>query len=211
MRERITTAADFPGLAIYREELPTGPVYSIEFWNKEQPGWGVPFLFVLAGALCIVGTFYDFDRFGASFVLFFPALVIGLLLYLPRSFWRVIEMDFGAGEMRIKRSGRVKIRKPLPRFDLNVTLERHPMIYDRNPDRARAGQKQHCLVGYFGLMGTDRTVLMCRHEWPPQQSLMEVQGAIMLVWKFGQQEQLQMLEGRQGQPQLPGGIAPPLE
>lgn len=210
-KEQLTTAADFPGLTIYREGLPTGPVYSIEFWNKEQPGYGFLGLSGLVAWAGIIVAIYDADRFAWVAMIGLPALAVGMISCLPRSFWRVIEIDFGAKELRVKRNGRVKIRKPLPRFDLNVTLEQHEMVYDRDPNRARAGQKQHCLVGYFGLMGTDRTVLMCRHEWPPQQSLMEVQGAMMLVWKCGQQEQMQMLKGAQGAPPLPGGVAPPLE
>jgi hypothetical protein len=111
----------------------------------------------------------------------------------------------------VRKNGRVRLRKPLPRYNLNVTLEPHWASYDEHAGTASVGRKMHCLVGYFGVVGTDRTVLVCRHEWPPQQSLMEVQGAIMLVWKFGQQEQQQMLEGGQAPQRLPGGIAPPLE
>jgi hypothetical protein len=207
MKERISNAADFPGLVVYRQAGPAGPVYSVEFSHKEQPGQFGAAVFS-AGILVCLGAalWYGDPRWLGGSV---ASAVVMLLAWMPRRRSRSIELDFGREEFRVYRNGRVTLRKPLPRKALYLAVEPHKWIMSRDSGVRNTGAKMHCLVGYFGIAGTDRAELMCRHERSPIGGLREVVAAVMMAWEAGRRETMEPGNDESGPPLLPGGGAIP--
>lgn len=111
---------------------------------------------------------------------------VGLLLLYRLAFpvrRRRIELDYGSGQMRIMKAGKVEAVLPVE-FE-TLTIEEHPEAVLEKIERTinnRKGpglkEKQHCLVGRFGYGGGNESILLCRFEWPNRGSLREVQQAL---------------------------------
>jgi len=204
MKERISNAADFPGLVVYREALPAGPVYSIEFQNKElRPPmagtetiilenlwallWIVLFLSLFGWG---VYALYNFPQWGIwNFAFLFLPIALVFYFGLTRiTVRRRIELDFAGREFRVWRNGRVKLRKPLTLQNIQLAIEPHYAVFRGTDGSAQLAAKTHCLVGYFGMAGADRAVLLCRYERHPVGGLREVAEAVMWAWEAGCRE-----------------------
>ena len=135
-----------------------------------------------------------------------------VLAWMPRRRSRSIELDFGREEFRVKRAGRVTLKKPLSRRRIEMRVEPHKWIISRDSGLRYTGARMHCLVGYFGVAGTDRAELMCRHERSPIGGLREVVAAVMMAWEAGRRETTGPGNDESGPPLLPdGGAVPRLE
>jgi len=209
MRQVISDPADFPSVTIYREERKGGPLYTVAFWNKEQAGHGILYLCVAVLWGGIIAGIYDPDRYSWLFVSGIVAIPVAFLSGLPWPRRRAIELDFASGDLRVKKGNWVTFRQRLGVRKIELAIERHPYAYDEK--KQWLAKRLLCLVAYFGLAGADRKILITRWEWPPQGSLMEVQAAVLYAWKLGMHEHNQKAMGRMRGPQLPGGMAPPLE
>lgn len=224
--ERISTAADFPNLAVYERAGETGPIYSILFDNLGYEGWertvaaaiGIPLmmLFAFAGLAMSSQAGQDFGAkgffIGAGVV---AAVVIPFLAALMRP-WKsrwAIEVDMGALELRVWRKSALKLRRPITP-DMALTVDAHPdaeharMV--RQEERKTAlslPEKQHCLFGWFGAKGAEQVVLVTRAEWPCRNSLYEVRQAIL--WAI--QQEARRVSQPAGGAGAPGSIRPPLD
>jgi hypothetical protein len=186
MKERISNAADFPGLVVYRQAGPAGPVYSVEFSHKEHPGKFWTYFFSFAGIGCIGAALWYADLRWAGAVV--AAIVLSFLAWQPRRVERAIELDFSKDEFRVKRGAKITLRKPLSRRRIEMRVEPHKWIMSRDSGKRITGAKQHCLVGYFGVAGTDRELLFCRQEREIVRGLREVAEAVMWAWEAGCRE-----------------------
>jgi hypothetical protein len=220
-KKRLGEPGDFPGMAVYERAGPKGPIYSIEFRNREF-GTVRDFLFRLIGVSLLSLLFPLLVAFGmaaealgvnwligiaAYFVLI---ALIGRPAYRGAMVRRAIELDMGEDRLRVLKKGRVEIDRPGAR-SVNLTVARHPAAEFELRLRQEAGnktvsdvEKQHCLLGWFGPGGGEQVMLLCRAEWPNRDSLFEVRQAIL--W----------LRQQVGMPETPElvrreGLRPPLD
>lgn len=186
MKERISNAADFPGLVVYREAGPAGPVYSVEFSHKEQPGQFGAAVFAFPALYCLgAALWYGDPRWAGGWLV---AVVLMLLAWMPRRVERAIELDFSKDEFRVKKGAKITLRKPLSRRRIEMRVEPHKWIMSRDSGLRYTGARMHCLVGYFGVAGTDRVPLFCRKEREIVRGLREVAEAVMWAWEAGCRE-----------------------
>lgn len=198
---KVSSAEDFPNVAVYKRDEALGPVYRIVFYNKEF----VKGLAFLPRWLAVAASFFAFWPLSCAVVanvesawgfLVFPAGFLLMALALdwanrPRPVKRVIELDGGADRLRVLKNRRVEIERPLSRMSPNLTVVDHPdadyerqLRQERRPEETRwdrkisEAEKTHCLMGYFGVGGAEQVLLLCRAEWPSRHSLIEVQQAI---------------------------------
>jgi hypothetical protein len=218
--QQISNPSDFPSVTVYRTAGVTGrPIYSVTFRNREFRPVGTVGVFLVIGlAVMLAGIFAPFfgidPETGVSVI---PAgislMAFGVWYSLSYIARRSIELDFEHGEFRVKKGNKVTLRKTL--MLRNIAIEAHPDAErEKIKEKGQLGraQKQHCLFGYFGQAGADRTLIVSRYEWPRQFSLMEVQQAVMWTIEKGAREmagwmQADALPGRTDVP----GLAPPLD
>ena len=191
MTERsVSSASDFPNLAVYRRDEPQGPVYSIVFEHFEYPeGWkstlrGLGFLVVLFGFF-FGGVFYLNDLVGPIWALIWLMTVTAYFFWarVPWTTARRIEVDTGSDRIRVMKKDLVELERQLS--GMSLTVEDHPDAEYKRQSRQERGvkrlsyeEKQHCLVGWFGARGAERVILLSRAEWPCRRSLLEVREAI---------------------------------
>jgi hypothetical protein len=219
---RISSAADFPHVAVYQD---AGPVFSVAFKNREQRSLGNQMLWmggipvavmvffggVVAPAMEIDGyrgTAWGFGMLGA-FIL--PAVMFRIAMGPTRS-RRVIELDFRRDRLRVLRNGKEALARELSRLH-NLTVEPHPMAQRETREKGGAlgpFQKQHCLFGWFGAGGAEKVMLLARWEWPNQDSLFEVRQAVQ--WARERRGSLRGEDEAQAAGQgAPSGMKPPLD
>lgn len=106
---------------------------------------------------------------------------------LPYRRLRIV-LDPVRDELRVMHGRRVRVRRPLRL--VSTSVEEHVAgVIDRfnrqmSGDKKKGPgmfEKQHCLIGWFGLGGGERVELVSRFEWPNRMSLMEVQQALNWV------------------------------
>lgn len=223
---RVSTAQDFPNLAVWRHTSANGPVYRIVFNNLEYVGARrlirfaatvllalmIP-LAVWSGVLAQWAGLHWLIGIGlfAALVLFVCVLGAG-----PANIARTIELDFGNDRLRVLRGGRVEIERPRSRLQ-NLTVQDHPEAEFARTSRMEKGEKtltavekQHCLIGWFGAGGAEQVVLLCRAEWPNRNSLFEVRQA--MLWAMAQAEGRQAHEPKREPVQhAVSGLNPPLD
>ncbi|WP_119681974.1 hypothetical protein [Indioceanicola profundi] len=217
---RVSTAQDFPHLAVYRHSGAGGPVYRIAFDNLEYGGVRRLMHF---GAIAVVTLLFPLGVWSGLLAQWAGAhwLVgvagFGGLVWMachaavqPGAIARVIELDFGSDRLRVLRRGRVEIERQYSRMQ-NLTVQDHPEAEFARAARMERGQqtlkeieKQHCLIGWFGAGGAEQVVLLCRAEWPNRQSLFEVRQA--MLWVAAQAD-----ERKAREPVESSGINPPLD
>ena len=224
MTEKLINRPDeFPRVAIYERQGNGGPIYRVAFYNKEfVRGWeaaprslvaivaGV--LFPIVMAFAVITT----ENMGVSWV---TGAAVCLVLYfiLFANLWkaaqseRAIELDNGADRLRVLKSGRVQLERPLSAL-VNLTVEPHPEAESKRQIRQEAGNKKlteeersHCLFGWFGPGGAEKVLLITRAEWPNLQTLFEVRQAVL--WA----RDLKPEAGERKASEGGGGINPPLD
>lgn len=135
------------------------------------------------------------------------------LAYIWRSRFPVrtirIELDFGRQEIRVLQGRRVRLRRHM--MIGNFTVRPHFGAQKERADRQLNNQKapgwkerQHCLVAWFGVAGTEPVELVCRYEWPNRDGLREIRAA--LIWARDHFAKKKWTEGPDAPP-----LAPPLE
>jgi hypothetical protein len=227
-KQRISSRSDFPHLTIWRETGKNGkPIFTIAFVNKEVRTQFAATAHPIQRYLAIVGWFlavmipwvapwyFILGYAPEPFPYFTPVcagLGLAIALWGTRKPWvsRQIDLDFAKGEIRVKRRGRVTLRKPAAL--MNLALEQCPVIWRGDRNAMEAAYRQHCLVGYFGEFGADRAIMVCRYEREEQHGLLEVQQAITWAWNVG------LTEMGSGGPETVSettgrrrGITPPLD
>lgn len=216
---RLSTEDDFPQVTVYERQSASGPVYCIAFDNLEFGGMRellmrffslVLITLFIPGAL-IAGMFAE--RLSVSWVIGIGLFSVGAVLvylraYRPFSAKRTIELDFGQDRLRVTRNGKVAVERTLSRLH-NLTVENHPEAEFMRASRQESGnkqlmdeEKQHCLIGWFGVGGSEQVVLLSRAEWPNRNSLFEVRQAVM--WAKQREPAAQQAEQRKG-------LNPPLD
>jgi hypothetical protein len=222
MGQRISTAADFARVAVYRRDGPSGPVMTLAFSQKEFVTDRATQLLMAAAILLLIGASVLAVNVGGAL----PQgwLVLGILaawvaffakFKQPWTISRAIELDFGADRLAVFRKGRLDRQQQLSRM-ANLTVEEHPeaelarlnrqMKGEKSP---RVAEKQHCLVGWFGAGGGEQVVLVTRAEFPNRNSLFEVRQA--MLWAMEQGGNAAMASQAQAAPRTGGGIKPPLD
>ncbi len=224
---RISTAADFPRVAVYARAEPTGVVHTVAFSNPE---FGTNGRRTVGGALALPATVFAIVAvvtvpFGAfhvnqgwmtvGFIFLGAVLVLHLTgifrTFPPYSYRITVELDFGRDRITVKRNGRRLVQRALSALH-NLTVEDHPDAEFSRRNRELRGEKrlsnnekQHCLFGWFGGGGAEQVALVTRMEWPNRNSLYEVRQAILwaIEKSAGQAAQEFETEGR--------GIKPPLD
>lgn len=224
MTEKLINRSDeFPRVAIFERQGNGGPIYRVAFYNKEfVRGWEAAprglFGFVAALAFVPVMAFFTItaENMGVSWV---SGAAAGLVLYgvLFANLWkakkseRAIELDNGADRLRVLKSGRVQLERPLSAI-VNLTVEPHPEAESKRLIRQEAGNKKlteeersHCLFGWFGPGGAEKVLLITRAEWPNLQTLFEVRQAVL--WA----RDLKPEAGERKASAGGGGMNPPLD
>jgi hypothetical protein len=224
---RISTAADFPTVAVYARSEPEGPVYTVAFTNHE---FGTVGRLAVGGALATAGvvsvipslviTLFGGFQFYAGTITLAVAYVAVLTVLNLTGWFRVfppypypvtVELDFGRDRITVKRKGRRLVERTLSALH-NLTVEDHPDAEHSRRNRELRGEKrlsnnekQHCLFGWFGGGGAEQVPLVTRMEWPNRNSLFEVRQAILWTNEKARSQAAQEFEteGR--------GIKPPLD
>lgn len=195
-RHLISSSRDFPNLQVFARDAHTeNPVISIVFKNTEWPIFSERmvgnFIFVASIGWLIVYFVYVAPGLSGDDASSGYALIgaIGLALVMmvygamrsgrQRTVMRVIVLDWQRGQLRVLRNGRLTFSHELNLQDR--TIEPHPET-EAELKKLKGGvgpkQRQHCLFGWFGAAGANKMCLLCRYEWPNQQSLLEVLKAI---------------------------------
>ena len=238
--KKISTDELFPHLDVLMEESPKGPRFGVRFWNWEEGPLLVRFFKnILLGPLIILfgmawlwaviadalgwialpegnaGTQTIFALGGVGVPL---ALVAAYYFHRPVRALYQIGVDPVEDDLVLYRKGRPKLRRKLSALAA-LSLGPHPDLpleYEKNrTSKAGPKQKQHCLFAHFGPGGAERVMMVARWEWPPENSLFEVQQAVewtlQLVHKMHELAAApQGFEGRLLPPD-DGGGRPPLD
>lgn len=183
----ITTNAQFARIQVYLRQARHGPVYTIVFRNLERKNDLEKLLMILLVFGIIAGLLQLYPVAAVLFiVLGLPAAGLRAELNGPprRLVRRAIELDPGRDEMRFYRGAAFEGAYALSRL-VHLTVEDHPDVEREKINRQERGKKGpghlqyiHCLFGWFGIGGADKTELMHRVEWPSRHSLREVREAI---------------------------------
>lgn len=200
MTAQLIPGQDFANLEVFSEgEKNKPPLITISFWNTEAPtGWQrfMAGLIGFSGMAGFLGAFiYGIvggKSVGGTAMVIGAALCAGMIAYgsfqvdRPRTVLRWIELDLAAGVLRVLRNKKVKFSHPLTLK--NLTIEHHPeaeIEFRKLKGKQGLKQKQHCLFGWFGSAGANKQCLLCRFEWPNQESLIEVLKAILWSLEAG--------------------------
>lgn len=198
---RIDNPGDFATVAVYERTEPTGKIYRIVFKNLEnkvvsEEGLKGCLVTLFAFSMVILVLFIGFSIMGFLIESGANGFIsigagIGFVVWMfkkyadPQVIDRTIEFDTRSGTLRVLRKGRVEIERPYKQLS-NLTVEDHPDAELSRVNRQEQGkkspsenEKQHCLIGWFGVGGAEQVILLYRVEWPSRNSLFEVQQAIM--------------------------------
>lgn len=190
MKERVSTPEDFPNLAVYRD----GGAWTIAFKNLEFEAskWVLTRNLVLwVGAMVgsVFAAMWLADRMALPWYVWIggiAAISIGgfWMIRQPRFHRRVIELDFAGNELRVYRDGKLQGRRPLSSME-SLTVDEHPEAeaarirrQDRKESKVSDFERQHTLYGFFGVKGAETVPLVHRAEYPPKNTLREVQRAL---------------------------------
>lgn len=199
---RVGTEQDFPNLTIWREAGGIGPIYRIAFDNLEYGGARRLIRFAATALLALLIPLAIWSgvlaqRAGLHWLIGI-ALCFALVSFAshigsrPGKIERTIELDFGNDRLRVLRGSRVEVERPRQRLK-DLTVQAHPEAEFARASRLEKSiqtlkdvEKQHCLIGWFGVGGGEQLVLLCRAEWPNRNSLFEVRQA--MLWAIAQGE-----------------------
>jgi hypothetical protein len=219
---RISTAADFPRLAVYAREDPEGPVYTVSFTNNEfgsngRRAVGIALSFLVLLIPIALGNL----GFRNELLIIVTLVYLAVLVVLHFSGWHrvfppypypvTVELDVGRDRIVVRRNGRRVVERAYSALH-NLTVEDHPDAEHSRRNRELRGEKrlsnnekQHCLFGWFGGGGAEQVPLVTRMEWPNRNSLFEVRQAILWTNEKARSQAAQEFEteGR--------GIKPPLD
>ncbi|MGZ8246325.1 hypothetical protein, partial [Methylomagnum sp.] len=186
--KRITGGDDFQHTAVYESNSPGSRGYRVEFKNWEYSKSDLERVFsgVLFFFGILTGMYIALILGGLGVIL----ALIGLAVWYnkvksPWSVKRAIELDMGADRIQVFNGGRMEIERKLSRME-NLTVEDHPEAEFARMNRQQKGEKElkevektHCLMGWFGVGGSEQVMLVTRAEWPCRHSLFEVRQAIL--------------------------------
>jgi hypothetical protein len=206
--KKISDNAQFPYVSVFLEERAKGPRFGVQFWNWEEGSLLSRFFRNLVFApvllLCAFAWLLALiaDKTGwvtvpegtgiwaylaVCAVSVAGGMAAGRMMTPPFKALYQIVIDPIDDQFAIYRGkGRRTAQRPFLLRKLSAcygfSLGPHPDLpleYEKNKTgKAGPKQKQHCLFGHFGPGGAERVMLVARWEWPPENSLYEVQQAL---------------------------------
>jgi hypothetical protein len=232
--KKISDNAQFPYVSVFLEEREKGPRFGVQFWNWEEGSllsrffrklvFGpVVLLFSFAWLLALIADKAEWVTVpeGTGIWAYLAVGAVSCIVVMAAA--RMMTPPFKAlyqividpidDQFAIYR-GKGTVERPFLLRKLSgcygFSLGPHPELpleYEKNKTgKAGPKQKQHCLFGHFGPGGAERVMLVARWEWPPENSLYEVQQAL----EWTKQIVLRMFETAPApQPAFGGRIAPP--
>ncbi len=216
----IAGGADFAGCSIYERRDPAGPVYTIEFINREADPTKLRTALTVGPMILSCLAFFASIFIAPELSLWVGAVFVGFValgllgaLFPPKARYQII-LDYGRNLLLVKKRGQTVAQEAGP-GEAQFTVEDHPEELLERVQRAQRRQsgvgpkqKQHVLVGWFGVGNAVPRALVFRHEWPKQYSLQGIRACTMWAQdrQRGAQRTIREIEG-----QAPLGIAPPLD